>query len=293
MMKKIVFVVASLFLMLTKIHAQDTIHVVLLAGQSNMAGHGDYDQLDEKTKKRFETIKGRVVLSVSGNPKIKAQPIAPKNGKPSEKYNFTKHFGPEIFIALTLAEAHPTQKYLFIKKAVGGTSLYGAWSANYSKEKAVFSERGKERQTMQLYAAHQNQIHQELKKLDDKGIPYKIIGMAWMQGEADTNKPETANAYEENLELLIQGYRKEFKTLDMPFVFGQVNPLPRKFKEGPMLVRKAMEKVAQNDSRCELVKTKPKDPWLDYPKHSDNLHYNHIGQERLGTDLGEFLLRLQ
>ena len=275
-----------------KIQSQEKeIHVLFLAGQSNMAGHGDFDQLSPKIQKRIEAIKDRVLLSVSDNPKNEAKPIAPRKSKPSDKYPFTKHFGPEMGIALVLAEKNPNQKYFFIKKAVGGTSLYGAWNSNYSKEKASFSERGMERKQMQLYKAHHKQIHQELQKLEQKGIPYKIIGMAWMQGESDTNKPETANAYQGNLQLLIQGYRKEFNQPNLPFVFGQVNPLPRKFKNGPQIVRSGMERLAKDDNFIQMVETPANLPWGDFPKHPDNLHYTHEGQMLLGTLMGTYLLK--
>ena len=95
--------------------SQNEIHVVLLSGQSNMAGHGNYDELDESLKKRLEKVADRVLLSTSNNPKIEPRPLSYNKSKASKKYNFTKHFGPELFVGLTLAEANPNQKYLLIE----------------------------------------------------------------------------------------------------------------------------------------------------------------------------------
>lgn len=268
------------------------VHVVLLGGQSNMVGHGDYDKLDNALKLRIKKVAQRVLLSTSNNPKVEPKPLSYYITEKTSKYNFDKHFGPELFIGLTLAEAHPNQEYLLIKKAVGGTSLYGAWRADWTNESAKAAERGIERQTMQLYKTHVNNIETQLSRLKSKGKAYKIIGMAWMQGEADTNKDFTASSYGENLTSLVRSYRKQFNISKMPFVIGQVNVLPRKYKAGPDLVRSSMQFLANSDKNIDIVNTSIDGKWTDYPKHTDNLHYNAEGQKRLGIALGEKLLKL-
>ena len=292
MFKKLLFSI-SLFICAVGFAQKKDIQVVLLSGQSNMQGHGNYDTLDDAVKKRIDNIADRVYLSSSDNPKVIAKPLSFYTMKGEDgKYKFTHHFGPEIFIGLTLAEAHPNQQFLLIKKAVGGTSLYGAWNPNWTTEKANLAERGAARKAMRLYQINLINIHNNLNRLKAEGKSYKIIGMAWMQGESDTNKEITASNYQQNLENLILGFRKEFNLPKLPVVIGQVNPLPRKFKAGPGLVRKGMENIAEKDAEIEVVKTSTDPSWSDYPKHSDNLHYNTIGQQRLGTAFGEKLLEL-
>ncbi|UMB55486.1 sialate O-acetylesterase [Lutibacter sp. A64] len=238
----------------------------------------------------MEKVADRVLLSTSDNPKIAPKPLSYYTIE-SEKYDFNKHFGPEIFIGLTLAEANPNQEYLLIKKAVGGTSLYGAWSANWIEEKADFAERGSRKQ-QQLFQAHLQLIDNNLKRLILEGKSYKILGLVWMQGESDTNKEITALSYKENLQNLIKGYRSHLNIENLPFVIGQVNPLPRKFKEGPAMVRDAMEQVSNSDDTIEIVKTSTDKNWNDFPKHSDNLHYNTEGQKRLGTAFANKIITL-
>lgn len=268
------------------------IQVLLLGGQSNMAGHGNYDTIDASLKSRIEKVSNRVMLSTSNNHKISPKPLSYYTSE-SKKYDFNKHFGPEIFIGLTLAEANPDKTYLFIKKAVGGTSLYGAWNPEWAAEKSEIAERGSVRKKLKLFNEHFQNIDADLERLEQEGKPYKIIGMVWLQGESDTNKEITASNYEANLQGLITSYRNRLKQQDLPFVIGQVNPLPRKFKTGPKLVRDAMQNTADSDTNIEIVNTSTHPNWSDYPKHSDNLHYNTIGQMRLGIAFAEKLMTIK
>lgn len=267
----------------------NSVQVVLLAGQSNMAGHGNYDALDDELKLRLKKVANRVFLSTSDNPKNEPIPLSYYTAS-SNKYNFNKHFGPELFIGLTLAEANPDQEFLLIKKAVGGTSLYGAWNPNWSQEKANIAERGDERKQLKLFSAHIANIKHNLNRLQSQGKSYQILGLAWMQGESDTNKEITASSYKSNIKNLISEYRTELSLPNLPFVLGQVNVLPRKYKVGPEQVRQAVEAVSKEDRFVSIVKTSTNPDWLDFPKHSDNLHYNVEGQKRLGAAFGEKLL---
>ena len=129
-------------------------------------------------------------------------------------------------------------------------------------------------------------IGKELARLHAEGKPYRIIGMAWMQGENDAANELSARSYKANLKKLIAAYRADFNRPDMPFVAGQINSLYGDFPEGPAMVRQAFVDVAQADPRVAVIKTKPQPPWDDFPKHDDQVHYNHEGQKRLGTAMG-------
>src|SRR5690606_13610631 len=114
-------------------------------------------------------------------------------------------------------------EFLLIKRAQGGTSLYGAWNPEWSADKAKAVEKGELKQNIKLYEELIKQIHQNLARLKAEGKKYQIIGMAWMQGENDAAKEVSAASYEENLKKLIAGIRKEFALPKMPFVIGQIN----------------------------------------------------------------------
>lgn len=254
--------------------------VFFLAGQSNMAGSANYDALDSMTKKRIE--KAAEIVNISNDGKA-SKPLSPSYSKyQKNKRGFGNVFGPEIPIGLTLAEMYPEQEILLIKKAQGGTALQGAWNPEWTAEKAAEVEKEGFKRELQLYRDHHIQIKEQLAIIKQDGKSYKVMGMFWMQGENDAAKELGAINYEVNLKKLIAGYRVEFDVPDMPFVMGQINSSYGKFKEGPEMVRAAMVAVSNNDKNVGVVKTSMDRSWSDYPKHDDNVHYNHIGQMRLG-----------
>ena len=263
-----------------KSNQQFDVHVFLLAGQSNMAGAGNYDALDTALKERIMKAGKQVQLSVDGKP---SQPLSFFYSEyQKNKRGFGNVFGPELFLGLTLAENNPTQEFLLIKKAQGGTSIYGAWNAEWTSEKAIESEEKEFKQKLQLYNIHQQQINDQLALLEKAGKTFKIVGMGWMQGENDAAIEKAARSYESNLKKLIAGYRREYNVPNLPFIIGQINSSYGEFSEGPDMVRRAMGNVSEQDEMVALINTSMDRSWLDYPKHSDNVHYNHVGQMRLG-----------
>lgn len=294
-MKTIIYTIAILFLSACASNKnnlqekKDLVQVVLLAGQSNMAGAGNYDELDESVKKRIENVSNRVSLVFNGK---KISPLNWYKNKPTEKYNFNKRFGPELLFGLELAEKYPHKEFLFIKRSQGGTALYGAWSPNWTSEKAKAVEKAK-KQNLQLFKMHLLDIKNSLSELNSKGKSYKILGFLWMQGENDAGKEISATTYKENLKQLIKSYRNEFNENSLPFVIGQINSNYGKFKnKGSKMVRTFMEEVANEDMHVSIVKTSMDKTWLDYPKHSDNVHYNSEGQKRLGIAFANKLIEL-
>lgn len=260
--------------------SEKPVHVILLAGQSNMAGAGNYGELDDATTTRIERAAQRVRLSVSGQiPGPLSFRIAQYH---EQKYGFSKAFGPELFLGLTLAESHPTTEYLLVKTAQGGTALYGAWNPEWTAEKAQAVEKEGFKRELKLYELHLRHIRENLQRLQQNGTSYKIVGLLWMQGENDAAKEISARTYEANLRTLINTYRKDLNEPQLPFVIGQINSTYGRFAEGPEMVRDAMAHVAASEAHTELVATSTDRSWADFPKHSDNVHYNTEGQRRLG-----------
>ncbi len=254
--------------------------VMLLIGQSNMAGAGNYDALDATVKKRIEKISDRVSLSINGKPPIPLTYSFSKYQK--KKRGFGNIFGPELFLGLTLAEKFPNQDFLFVKRSQGGTALYGAWNPEWTAEKAAAVEKKGFKQNLQLYNESLTQLNAQLTNLKKTGKTYKIKGIFWMQGENDAAKEIAARSYEVNLKKLISSYRTELKLPELAFVMGQINSSYGKFSDGPEMVRQAMVNVAKSDRNVGLIKSSMDRTWSDFPKHDDNVHYNHIGQMRLG-----------
>jgi len=268
--------------------AQKQVQVVLLGGQSNMGGHGNYELLSKADKARIVSASKHVLVSSNGKTAI---PLAPSYSKYElDKRGFAYNFGPEMFIGVTLAEANPDQEYLFIKFSHGGTSLYGAWNPEWNINKAKAVEEGDYKQHLQLYNMHIASIKEQLAKLKEQGKSYKIIGMIWMQGENDAANEVSARSYEKNLKKLISSYRTEFNEAQMPFVCGQINSRYGDFTDGPDIVRKAFLNVEASDKKVKVIRTKAQPPWTDYPKHEDQVHYNFQGQKKLGVAMANALL---
>lgn len=265
--------------------ATEPVQILLLAGQSNMAGHGTFDDLSDVDKTRITLASERVLVSTDGGP---AAPLSFLNAE-----QHVNEFGPEVFLGVTLAETYPDRKYLFIKTAVGGTSLHGAWSPNWTAEKANLSEFGEARKKMKLYSAHHQSIKDNLQSLTQQGKSYEIIGMAWMQGEKDTRLEPSAVHYEGNLRTLINAYRAAMNRPDLPFVFGQINnPFRGKndYPLGTQTVRAAMVKVAESVPHTAMIATSTDPSWNDFPKRDDQVHYTAEGQKRLGTAMANALI---
>lgn len=55
-------------------------------------------------------------------------------------------------------------------------------------------------------------------------IPYTIKGALWYQGEANAKDAEKASLYTEKMKLMIDWWRKEFKSKDFPFYYVQIAP---------------------------------------------------------------------
>ncbi|TGV01864.1 sialate O-acetylesterase [Flavivirga rizhaonensis] len=265
------------------------IQVVLLAGQSNMAGAGNYDELSEEVKQRIEKISHRVLLSFNGKP---AKPLSYYDNKPSKKYNFTKRFGPELLLGLTLAESNPNQEFLLIKRSQGGTALYGAWNPNWSQTKTKAVEKVGFKQNLKLYKLHISDIKRNLNLLNSQNKGYEIVGLAWMQGENDATLEAAAKSYKNNLRELIRAYRRDLNVPELPFVLGQINSRYG-FKGGAEMVRKKMVQFAYQDYYSKLIETSTDTSWSDFPKHSDNVHYNAKGQERLGMAFANAFFEVQ
>jgi hypothetical protein len=269
----------------------EEVHIILMAGQSNMAGAGNFNAIDEISKKRLAQLSKQITI-VSKNQNIQKsnKPFYVESAYHLKKYGFERTFGPELPMLLALNEQHPKQKYIVIKTAYGGTSLHGAWNPNWTLEKAQVAEKGKYKQSLKLFSEHITQIHNTLGYLEQQGTSYKILGLGWLQGEADTGSALKADSYHQNLTNLIAAYRTELEQPKLKVVIAQINMAAKKYLPGTGKVRAAQSSVALADPLVNLIPTSLNPSWHDYPKHFDNVHYNTIGQTRFGKAFAKAFL---
>lgn len=249
--------------------------VFLFAGQSNMEGRANARQLSTDDLKRLSLVAHRIEFYYNHQPVTPLQLTTPVK-EIQEIYSLTQSFGPELFFGIELAERYPNEAFIFIKLAIGGTSLYGCWNPSWSKEKAQWME---ELEEPRLYDDFLEYIDQTLGNYNPK--EYEIVGMLWVQGETDSGvkkwgeKP--ANEYGNNLRNLIERIRTDLVISQMPFVMFQV---------GHGKVVEGMKQIAKNDINVYLIPQSSN-------KESDNFyeqnppptgHYTAKSMKRIGTE---------
>jgi len=232
---------------------QEKVNLVILVGQSNMVGQGSKSQVENK-----ELPKNVMLLEYG------------KKGLSNLNFN---HFGPELNMAQTLTEQYPNEKFIFLKYAVSGSSLYN-WSPNYeedladkigNKEMGALFEKLVEK--INFVKTHQS---------------IRFWGVCMMQGERDARFQFAADQYAQNLTNFIQTLRSKVGISNLPFIIGRVNPPQIKFPFASV-VRAAQENIAKNLSNVTIINTD------DLEKRADLVHYNSSAQLKLGKRMAKAL----
>ena len=164
--------------------AAKNIDVIVLAGQSNMEGHSHISEL----KKHISDDKYHEY--VDGYDEIK---MTYKEGcygsNNNSNYEFrkvrlgqgcnTSMFGPELGMAEYFHEYKDTlaNEVVFVKFAVGGTSIYKEWRSPSSVTGSF--EKG------YLYSPFVNYVHKSMNNLIEAGYNPVLKAICWMQGESD------------------------------------------------------------------------------------------------------------
>lgn len=163
--------------------------VFILAGQSNMVGHGKASELPQELKGKQE----RVLFTLTGKGWVPLSPPKKEDAPAGLEFSFGKEMSSRI-----------NEPIGIIKQAIGGTSLAKDWNPDEPKS---------------LYA---NLLAKVVAAKQSRRV--EIVGMCWMQGERDSKQEDWAKAYGENLSKFIQRARKDFDSPNMVFVAGRVNP---------------------------------------------------------------------
>lgn len=270
--------------------AGGTIKVFLLAGQSNMAGHGDADDLtgalagylspqaDVNIWRSFQD-EGNAVGSTNG-----WIPLAPEFG---DFYNLRNSptfggrepsFGPEVSFGKAVAVALPDDEIYLIKHAWGATSLAGGWDPVAGTSSGVMT--GSNTTPGLQYNLFTSTVASALTNLDNAGLSYEIAGMLWLQGESDAINASTDNAYEANLTAFIAQTRTNYGD-DLPFIIARINP---QWGGADSETRAAQQSVAEATEGVY---------WFDtdnFSRPSGNVHYDTQGQIEIGQAFADTYL---
>jgi hypothetical protein len=234
--------------------------IFIMAGQSNMAGYGKFADLPENLVYIPENVN---IYSISLDGSLSL---------------FNDQFGPEFRMAQMLGEVMTNTCLVFIKYAVGGSSMMD-WDPDWTQEKADITGNS---DFGPLYLKLLSFVEDVLKNLK---TTYTIEAFFWMQGEADSKFEITAKNYQENFIKFIENVREDFNRYDLPVILGQINP-PMLLYPYRDIVRNAQASTANLIPNVLLVYTD------DLPKKNDLIHYNTDGQLRLGTRFVEGYLSI-
>ena len=195
------------FIVLSKAGVSDTLNhgwgkeatVILLAGQSNMAGCSvdSYLQQNVSPEKYAEYEEGydNVYINYFASGSNQSNGFVKCAARQGEAGGF---FGPELGLAEKLNEMYPDRDFYIIKYAWGGTNLYDQWLSPSAGNMGP------------LYNSFVEFVHTSVEYLEMKNYKVNIEAMCWMQGESDSIDDSATMNYEKNLDCFIKDIRAEF-----------------------------------------------------------------------------------
>jgi len=256
----------------------EDVHIYLLGGQSNGNGRANAADIpggsplaspQTDVKLWYRNTQGATNNTL---PESQIIDLAPGSGYGTGAPVYPMEFGPEVAFGRTLADALPSQNIMIVKHTVGGTNLYSQWGSGGS-----------------VYSGFLTTANAAINKVIANGDTPVLMGMIWVQGEADTGS-ESAN-YGTNLADLIARVRADlFGGALAPFVFNQLSDNQySSLGSGVINVRNGQQWVSQNVANTAMVVT-------DGAEFSTNpaniIHFNAGGQIALGTALGNEMIAL-
>lgn len=235
---------------------ESPLHIYLLAGQSNMAGRGDVEDLDRTPV-----------------PNVFALNSAMEWVEAKEPLHFDKPdvigVGPGFAFGRAMAEANPGVRIGLIPGAVGGSSIR-AWLPN-------------EVHTQTNSRPWDDALSRTFRVLAQQGGELK--GIIWHQGESDSN--EFAPQYEAALVDLVERFRREFHDPDLPFIAAQLADFYVADNSAGGEINAAIANLPERLPHTAVVTAEGLTP------KSDNIHLDTASAREIGRRYAEAMLALQ
>ena len=228
------------------------VKVFILAGQSNMEGHGQIRSLEMLGE---DPVHGKLLALLKAKDgswatrddvTISWQAKNKKSGPLTVGWGYgDEEIGPELLFGAIVGE-HFDEPVLLIKTAWGGKDVYcdfrspaagkptGADAAMLERQAAD----GQEREVGHFYRQMISEIEQCLANIGDvvpgyQGQGYELAGMAWFQGwndfcqwhvQIDGEKigDQLIENYSKNLAAMFRDVRKDLKAPDLPIAIGEM-----------------------------------------------------------------------
>lgn len=257
------------------------VHIYLLGGQSNATGRGNAEAIPTDSplynaQSDVSFYYRRTLVGSTNNtlPESTIIDLAPGSGHGQTGTVYATEFGPELGIGRTLADAFPDQNVMIVKGTHGGSNLYSQWADGGVR-----------------YHNFTTTVNAATQAVIDAGDTPILMGMFWVQGEADANSIESIN-YEANLTDLISRVRADFfGGDDAPFVFSQLSDNQYdSLYANQNNVRQGQSAV--NDSVINTSMVVTDDDSLFTVRSGDIIHFDANGQINLGNSLGQEMVAL-
>jgi alpha-galactosidase len=238
------------------------VKVFILAGQSNMEGHGGVRTLDRlgehpthghllRKIRRDDgsfVVRDDVFVSYQKADEKIQRPLSVGMGAWGADW-----FGPELMFGIEMGD-YFKEPVLLIKTCWGGHSLYGNFRPP-SAGKPAYETGYKPEEIGASYHNMVKEVRECLAHLDTdfpqlKGLKTEICGFVWFQGWNDMCQPgddirqQVYDEYCPNFVHLVQDLRAEFKLPNLPVVMGELGVGGEKADKNMLDFRAGQAKIA-------------------------------------------------
>lgn len=223
--------------------APQPMHIFVLAGQSNMAGRGEVEEIDRTPHPR--------VFALNENDEwvVATEPV--HFDKPK-----VRGTGPGLAFAREIAERFPDIRVGLVPTAVGGSAIETWTPGGYHEQTGLHPWND---------AVHRLRVAMQAGE---------IKAILWHQGESDS-RPERAPQYEDRLHDLIRRFRDVAGDNQLPFIVGQLGQF-REWSEGRQLVDSVHQDVPTHLDNTRFVSS---DGLTDT---GDGTHFDAASARELG-----------
>ncbi|MCX6930651.1 MAG: hypothetical protein NT154_46710, partial [Verrucomicrobia bacterium] len=276
------------------------LYVILLGGQSNAVGWGYRQYLldtgDLLAEPQPDVLFYHYALSSpffpntltnlqSGSGQYRYD--APSAGKVLQYPALTNapisRFGPELSMGRVIRDRIkiPNSKVAVIKYAFQGSSLYQDWLPDGTANSATDGP---------LYQMFQTTVRGGLAALTNQYPDYEIeiLGMGWVQGEADATVLSAANSYRTNLTKFVADVRATFGT-NLVFALSKLSP-NQNIGAYYTTVRTAQQAVADADPRVVATETIGTNYLGATGFTETSIHFLSSSLLQIGRDLGNAIV---
>lgn len=254
---------------------ENTVHLVILAGQSGARGKALVRDLEDKSENtdvdvvvdgcKMDNLKDSIPTAPFEEefPNMLSaeypEPLKPGYG------DYVSEFGPELGIGETLASRYPKgdmeYKSIIVKYTVCGSTFISDWySQSAVEDQEVYEQlndsQSREMENGSITGPLTHNLYQLIDHtkgyLEELGYNVVIDGAAFSHGEQDTKFDENMAIYEKTLEYFIKDLRTYVGDSDLPFVVTEAATNSGDYSNE---LRAIQKRVADKMENVSLIKT--------------------------------------